>query len=73
MLFTSDNKIFKKPLYSSYEEGTFELAKTLGEKNYVKPFNVFKNWNLVGNFATNRYKLASDYIHLLEQGKFDEN
>jgi hypothetical protein len=53
MLFTSDNKIFKKPLYSSYEEGTFELAKTLGEKNYVKPFNVFKNWNLVRTFATN--------------------
>ena len=67
MLFTSDNKIFKKPFYTSYEEGTFELAKTLGEKNYVKPFNVFKNWNLVRTFATNRYKLKSHYIHLLEQ------
>ena len=43
MLFTSDNKIFKKPFYTSYEDGTFELAKTLGENNYVKPFNVFKN------------------------------
>lgn len=73
MLFTSDNKIFKKPLYSSYEEGTFELAKTLGEKNYVKPFNVFKNWNLVRTFATIRYKLISDYIHLLEQEQFDEH
>ena len=73
MLFTSDNKIFKKPLYSSYEEGTSALNKTLGEKNYVKPFNVFKNWNLVRTFATAKYKLISDYIHLLEQGQFDEH
>ena len=73
MLFTSNNKIFEKLLYSSYEEGTFELAKTLGEKNYVKPFNLFKNWNFVGTFATNRNKLRSDYIHLLEQDQFDEH
>ena len=73
MLFTSVNRIFKKPLYSFYEEGTFELAKTLEEKNYVKPFNVFKNWNLVRNFATTTYKLISDYIHLLEQEQFDEH
>ena len=73
MLFTSYKKIFKKPLNSSYEEGTFELAKTLEEKNYVKPFNVFKNWNLVRTFATTRYKLISDYIHLLEQEQFDEH
>ena len=73
MLFTSDNKTFKKPLYSSFEEGTFELAKTLEEKNYVKPFNVFKNWNFVRTFAANRYKLISDYIHLLEQEQFDEH
>ena len=73
MLFTSDKKIFKNPLYSSYEEGTFELAKTLEEKNYVKPFNVFKNWNLMRTFATIRYKLISDYIHLLEQEQFDEH
>ena len=73
MLFTSDNKIFKKPFYISYEEGTFELAKTLGEKNYVKSFNVFKNLNLVRTFATTRYKLLSDYIHLLEQEQFDEH
>ena len=73
MLFTSNNKIFEKLLYSSYEEGTFELAKTLGEKNYVNPFNVFKNWNLVRTFASNRYKLISDYIHLLEQEQFDEH
>ena len=73
MLFTTYNKIFKKPSYSSYEIRTFELAKTLVEKNYVKPFNVFKNWNLVRTFATNRYKLISDYIHLLEQEQFDEN
>ena len=73
MLFTFDNKIFEKLFYSSYEEGTFELAKTLGEKNYVKPFNVFKNWNLVRTFATARHKLISDYIHLLEQEQFDEH
>ena len=73
MLFTSDNKIFEKPFYTPYKEGTFELAKTLGEKNYVKPFNVFKHWNLVRTFATIRYKLISDYIHLLEQEQFDEH
>ena len=73
MLFTSDNKIFKKPLYLSYKEGTFELVKTFGEKNYVKPFNVFKNWNLVRTFATNRYKLIFDYIHLIEEEQFDEH
>ena len=73
MLFTSDNKIFKKPSYSSYEERTFELTKTLGEKNYVKPFNLFKNWNFVGTFANNRYKLTFDYIHLVEQEQFDEH
>ena len=73
MLFTSVNKIFKKPLYSFYEEGTFELAKTLEEKNFVKPFNVFKNWNLVRNFSTTTYQLISDYIHLLEQEQFDEH
>ena len=73
MLFRSDNKIFKKPFYKSYEEGTFELAKTLEEKNYVKPFNVFKNWNLVRTFATNSYKLISYYIHLIEEEQFDEH
>ena len=73
MLITSNNKIFEKPLYSSYEEGTFELSKTFEEKNYLKSFNVFKNWNLVRTFATNSYKLISDYIHLLEQEQFDEN
>ena len=73
MLFTSDNKIFKKPFNTSYEEGTFDLTKTLEEKNYVKPFNVFKNWNLVRTFATNRYKLISDYIHLIEEEQFDEH
>ena len=73
MLFKSDNKIFKKPFHTSYEEGTFELAKTLGEKNYVKPFNLFKNWNLVRTFATNRYKLISDYIHLIQEEQFDEH
>ena len=73
MLFTSNNKIFEKLLYSSYEEGIFELAKNSGEKNYVKLLNLFKNWNFVGTFATNRYKLTSDYIHLLEQEQFDEH
>ena len=73
MFFTYDNKIFEKQLYSSNEEVTFQRAKNLGEKNYVKPFNVFKNWNLIRIFATNRYKLKSDYIHLLEQEQFDEN
>ena len=73
MLFTSDNKMLKKPFYTSYEKGTFEPAKTLGEGNYVKPLNVFKNWNFVRTFATKRYKLISDYIHLIEEEQFDEH
>ena len=73
MLLTTNNKIFEKLLNTSYEEGTFELAKTLGEKNYVKPFNLFKNRNFVGTVATNRYKLTSDYIHLLGQDQLDEH
>ena len=100
MLRTQNNKIIKKLLHSFYEEvtyelpkrlrginyikpfnlfknwnfvGTFEFVKTFGEKNYVKPFNVFKNWNLVRTFATNRYKLISDYIHLIEEEQFDEH
>ena len=73
MLFTSDNKLFEKLFYTSYEKGTFELVKTLGEKNYIRQFNVFKNWIWVRTFATNRYKLISDYIHLLEQEQFDEH
>ena len=73
MLFTSNNKIFEKLLYSSYEEGTFELAKTLGENNYVKAFNLVKNSNFIGTFGTNRYKLTSHYIHLLEREQFDEH
>ena len=73
MLFTSNNKIYEKLLCSFYEEGTFELTKTLGEKNYVKPFNVFKNWNLVRTFATNSYKLISYYIRLIEEEQFDEH
>ena len=73
MLFTSNNKIFEKLFYTSYEKGTFELAKSLVEKNYVKPFNVFKNWILVRTFATNRYKLISDYIHLIKKEQFDEH
>ena len=73
MSFTSDNKMLKKPFYTSYEKRNFEPAKTLGEENYVKPLNVFKNWNLVRTFATNRYKLISDYIHLIEEEQFDEH
>ena len=73
MLFKYYKKIIEKSLQFFCEEGTFELAKTLGEKNYVKPFNLFKNWNLVRTFATNRYKLISDYIHLLQQEQFDEH
>ena len=73
MLFTSDKKIFKKPLYSSYEEGTFELPKILGEKHYALPLKVLINYDLVKTFAINSYKLISDYIHLLEQEQFDEH
>ena len=73
MLFTSDNKIFKKPLYSSYEEGTFELAKRLEEENYATPFEGLKDWHLLRALAINRPELTSNYIHLLDQEPFDEN
>ena len=66
MLFTFKNKIFEKPLYSSYGDVTSELAKNLEEKNYVKSLYISKNLNLVRTFAINRCKLTSDYI-LFEQ------
>ena len=73
MLFKYNYKIIEKLLHSFYEEGTFELPKILTEKNYPIPFNLLKNWALVKTFAINRYKLTSNYIHLLEQEQFDEH
>ena len=61
-----ENKILKKYLHSLNKEGTLQLPKKLGEKNFAKPLNVLKNWDLVRTFAINRYKLTSVYIHLLE-------
>ena len=73
MLITYGNKIIEKTLYSFYEDGTFGPPKRLEKKKYNKPFNLLKNWDLVRTFAINKHKLISNYIHLLEQEKFDEN
>tara|TARA_B100001093_G_C25958480_1_gene648061 strand:+ start:244 stop:444 length:201 start_codon:yes stop_codon:yes gene_type:complete len=66
MQLACHNKIIEQSLYFCYGEGTFELPKTLSEKNYVKPFNVLKDWDLVRTSAINRHKLTSNYFHLLE-------
>ena len=73
MLITYNNKIIKKPLHSFYEEETFDLSKRVEEKNYVTPFKVFKNWNLIRTIAINWHKLISDYLRFCKQEQFDEN
>ena len=73
MKITNHNKIIGKFLHSFYDDGTLELPKRLREKNSAKSFNDLKNWALVRTFAINNHKLTFDYIHLLEQEKFDEN
>ena len=72
MQFIYDKKIIGEPLHYFYKEETFELPKKLGEKNYAVPFKVLKNYNLIRTSAINKYKLTSNYIHLLEQEQFDE-
>ena len=67
-----NNKEIENTLHSFYKKGTVELPKRLGGRNYPKPFNVLKIWDLGRNFSINRYKLTCDYINLLEQVKFDE-
>ena len=74
MQFTYDGKIIEKLLYSFKEERTFDIRKTLGEKNYASPFNILNNRVLVSLFEINKFKLTLDiYIHLFEKEKFDEN
>ena len=72
MKFTSNNNIFEEPLNEFDEEKNFVLAKRLEDENYAKPSHELKNWYLVRTFEINRYKLTSNYIHLLEQEQFDE-
>ncbi len=67
MQFTYNNKTILNPLHYFYEEGTFEIPKRLGEKNYPLPFNLLKNLDLVKTFTIKRYKLTAYYIYLLEQ------
>ena len=73
MKFTNHNKIIGELLQYFYEEETFELSKRLEEKNYGIAFKVLINYDFVRTFAINSYKLIFDYIHLLEQERFDEN
>ena len=73
MQIKNDKKLIEKTLHSFYKEGTVELPKSLWGRNYAKPFNVLKIWDLGRTFSINKYKLTSDYINLLGQVKFDEN
>ncbi len=73
MLFKYYKKTIEKHLHFFCEEGNVELTKRLVVGNYITPFNILKNRNLVRTFAINRYKLTSHYIHLLESGHYDEN
>ena len=68
------NKIIEELLHIFYEEVTFELLNIFREKNYAIPipFKVLINLDMVGTFVIIRYKLTSDYIHLLEKEQFDE-
>ena len=73
MEFISENKISEKLVNSFNEEMTLELAKRLGEDNYMTPFDGLKDLNLLRALEINRPELKSDYIHLLNQEPFDEN
>ena len=73
MKSTFDNKIIEEPLHSFHKEGTFEILKRLKEENFPRPFNLLKNWTLIRTVSIIGYKLPSDYIHLLEKEKLDEN
>ena len=66
MQITYHNKIIKTPLHFSYEKETSELPKKLWERKNAKPFNFLKNGNFEETFAIHKYKLISDFIHLLE-------
>ena len=73
MEFISENKISEELVNSFDEEMTLELAKRLEEYNNTTPFDDLKDCHLLRVLAINRPELKSDYIHLLDQERFDEN
>ena len=72
MEFISENKISEELVNSFDEEMTLELAKRLEEYNNTTPFDDLKDCHLLRVLAINRPELKSDYIHLLDQERFDE-
>ena len=70
---TSQNEISVELANSFNGEMTFELAKRLENKHYIKTFDGLKNWHLLRGPATNRPVLISNYRHVLDQEPFDEN
>ena len=55
------------------QEKSFELAKRLEEENYLTPYGVLKNWNLLRALVIYRPVLTFDYIYLQDHEPFDEN
>ena len=73
MEFISANKISAE-LVNYFDEGmNLDLAKRLEDENYKTPINGFKDWHLLSTLTIKRPQLIFDYIHLLDEGPFDEN
>ena len=73
MKSTSVSIISNSAIYNLNEEKSFEHAKRLGEENYVSPFGVLKNWDLLRALVIYRPVLTFDYIYLQDNEPFDEN
>ena len=69
----SENKIREGLVNSFHEEMTIELAKRLGEDEYLTPFDGLTDRHLLRALVINRPELTTDYIHFLDQEPFDEN
>ena len=61
------NKKNTNLLFPFKSEKTFEISIRLEERNYPKPLELLKNWNLLRAFIINKPKLNFDFIHLLDK------
>ena len=73
MDFISENKISEELINSFDEEKNLEHSKRLQKDNYNTPFDVLRDWHLLGALTISRPELKSNFIHLLDQEPFDEN
>ena len=73
MGFISKNKISEEPINSFYEKKTLDFEQRLEKDNYPTSFDGLKDWNLLFALTIKRPELSSNYIHILDQGPFDEN